>query len=157
MAGRDYPAIARAVAARVGPGAGAEERMRAAVDALWAALSAAGVSWCGFYLPAPGGRELVLGPRRPGPACSPIGLEGVCGRAWRERRALVVRDVRELGGAYIPCDERDRSEAVVPVPGPGGEPLAVLDLDSHEVGAFSDRDAEGLELVLRAAGLAPPA
>jgi putative methionine-R-sulfoxide reductase with GAF domain len=152
---RDYPAIARSAAARLAPGAGDAERMQAAVDALWDGLSATGVSWCGFYLPAPDGRELLLGPRHPRPACSPIGLHGVCGRAFRERRALTVRDVRELGTDYVACDERDRSEAVLPLLDAGGACRAVLDLDSHEPGAFSEEDLAGLGMVLRAAGLIP--
>ena len=34
-----------------------------------------------------------------------------------------------------------------------GSCWGVLDLDSHEVGAFDDTDVEGLQSVMRAAGL----
>ena len=155
MAGyvRDYAKLAGMVKGKVPPGAGPRERMQTVVDELWAALSGRGVSWCGFYLSSGSGKELVLGPRRDKPACSPIGLEGVCGRAWREKRAVVGRDVAELGEAYIACDPRDRSEVVVPLLDADGECRAVLDLDSHEAGVFSEADADGLRLVLEAAGL----
>ncbi|MFH0981341.1 MAG: GAF domain-containing protein [Planctomycetota bacterium] len=106
----------------------------------------------GFYLHE-GGDELVLGPRRDQPACSPIGLYGACGQAFRRQKPLVVRDVRDLGADYIACDPRDQSEVVIPLFDAGGRCWGVLDLDSHNVGAFDDRDVVGLTQVLRAAGL----
>ena len=128
------------------------QRMQAVVDALWEELQATGVSWVGFYL-RQGGDELVLGPRRDKPACSPIGLHGACGQAFASRRPLLVRDVRELGDNYIACDPRDRSEVVVPLFDQAGQCWGVLDLDSHEVGAFDEADLDGLTTVLQAAGL----
>ncbi len=126
--------------------------MQAVVEALWAGLKDAGVSWVGFYMDE-GGEELVLGPRRDKPACSPIGMHGACGQAFRSRQPLVVRDVRELGANYVACDPRDQSEVVVPCFDPDGRCWGVLDLDSHEVGSFGNLDVAGLQLVLRVAGL----
>jgi len=128
--------------------------MRAVVDALWEGLHENGVSWVGFYLPE-GEAELVLGPSRNKPACSPIGLHGVCGQAFTQRKPMIVRDVRELGQNYVACDPRDQSEVVVPVFDENGACWAVLDLDSHQVGAFSEADVSGLLSVLRAAALTP--
>jgi putative methionine-R-sulfoxide reductase with GAF domain len=133
-----------------------QQRMQTVVDALWDALHGAGVSWVGFYL-HDGEDELVLGPRRDKPACSPIGLHGACGQAFKSRRALVVRDVRDLGANYVACDPRDQSEVVLPVFDADGTCWGVLDVDSHAVGSFSDDDVAGLTLVLRAAGLTVPA
>jgi L-methionine (R)-S-oxide reductase len=103
-------------------------------------------SWTGFYrVVAP---ELM----RVGPYQGPLGCleipfdRGVCGAAARERRAQVVPDVHAFPG-HIACDSAARSEIVVPVYGPGGELVAVLDLDSHEPGAFDDVDREGLERI----------
>jgi len=127
-------------------------RMQTVVNLLWEDLHPTGVSWVGFYVHE-GGEELVLGPCRDKPACSPIGLHGVCGRAFRERRPIVVEDVAALGDNYIACDPRDRSEVAVPLLRGDGSCWAVLDLDSHQVGSFSDEDAVNLEAVLRAAGL----
>lgn len=127
-------------------------RMQAVVDALWDALHLTGVSWLGFYVHE-GGDELVLGPRRDEPTCSPIGLHGACGRAFKEREPLVVQDVTELGEGYIACDPRDRSELVLPLFDESGACWGVLDLDSHETGSFDDSDIEGFQRILLAAGL----
>lgn len=136
-----------------------EQRMQGAADALWTELSGRAVSWLGFYLPADGdggGTELVLGPRRDKPACSPIGLHGACGRCFRSARPMVVRDVAALGAGYITCDPRDRSEAVLPLLEPSGACWGVLDLDSHDTGAFGEADIHGLQRVMEAAGLTTP-
>ena len=129
-----------------------QARMRAVVDALWEALHTAGVSWVGLYVHE-GGEELILGPSRDKPACSPIGLHGACGQAFTVREPLVVRDVAELGESYIACDPRDRSEVVLPLVDESGTCWAVLDLDSHDIGAFDHTDVAGLQGVLRAARL----
>jgi putative methionine-R-sulfoxide reductase with GAF domain len=140
------------IAAQFKPGDDHRQRMQAVVDALWDGLKDAGMSWVGFYLHE-GNDELVLGPRRDKPACSPIGLHGACGQAFTQRRPLVVADVRELGVNYVACDPRDQSEVVVPVCAPDGTCWGVLDLDSHELGSFGETDVTGLLLVLHAAGL----
>lgn len=136
-------------------------RMRSLVDSVWDELSPQGVSWVGFYV-GPGraledGRvaghdQMLLGPCRDKPACSPIGLHGVCGRGWRERRGIVVRDVAVLGSDYVACDPRDTSEVVVPLFDEHGC-WGVLDIDSWEAGAFDTRDADVLEDLLARAGL----
>ena len=127
-------------------------RMQAVVDSLWDALRPTGVSWVGFYL-CEKGEQLVLGPRRDKPACSPIGLHGACGQVFTSRVPLTVRDVAELGEGYIACDPRDRSEVVVPLFDESGNCWGVLDLDSYDLAAFDDTDVAGLQMVLRAAGL----
>jgi putative methionine-R-sulfoxide reductase with GAF domain len=150
--------------------------MQALADAVWRAFGSdepdandtIHVSWVGFYfgpgaafrvessaadaadLRTPGDNEMLLGPSRNKPACSPIGLHGACGRAFRERRTLVVRDVADLGEHYVACDPRDRSELVIPCFTEAGEPYAVLDLDSFAVNGFTDHDAEQLKRLLHA-------
>jgi putative methionine-R-sulfoxide reductase with GAF domain len=132
-----------------------EQHMRTLVDRLWEGLSPTGVSWVGFYLHE-GRDELVLGPSRDKPACSPIGLHGACGRAFREKRPLIVRDVADLGEGYVACDPHDRSELVVPLLDSDGGCWGVLDLDSFDTGAFDRADVEGLLMLLRAAELTSP-
>jgi putative methionine-R-sulfoxide reductase with GAF domain len=143
-------------------GAGREQTMRGAADALWEALHPTGVSWVGFYIFDPGcvvhadGRRedgMILGARRDKPACSPIGLHGACGRCYLSRRSLVVTDVARLGAGYIACDPRDRSEVVVPLFEPDGTAWGVLDADSYDPGAFDKADADSLLAIMKGAGL----
>ena len=149
---RDYAGLRARVRAFSGDRAA---RMQAFVDAAWDAFREVDVSWIGFYLIAEGEQEMRLGARRDKPACSPIGLHGACGKAWRERRTLIVRDVRELGAGYIACDPRDLSELVIPLFDPAipGVCWGVLDVDSFSIGAFDEADARGMLEALRAGGL----
>ena len=96
---------------------------------------------------------MILGARRPGPACSPIGIHGACGQALVSRQTLVVRDVADLGAGYIACDPRDRSELVVPCLTAEGQPWGVFDVDSHQVGSFDADDGTACRELLRLAGL----
>lgn len=125
--------------------------MRAVVDAIWTHLNATGISWVGFYV-HDGGDELILDTCRNKPACSPIGMHGACGTAFRSGSPLVVRDVKDLGDNYVACDPRDQSEVVIPCVA-DGEVWGVLDLDSFEVGAFDERDVEELTALLKRAAL----
>ena len=128
------------------------------LELTWPHLKTTGVSWIGFYFEAPDTpveERLVLGPARGGPACSPIGLHGACGQVHQSGTPLVVHDVADLGGNYIACDPRDRSELVIPIL-TDKRPLGVLDLDSHAVGAFTGEDARCLEALLVRAGLSAP-
>ncbi len=128
-----------------------DDRMRAVVDAIWNAHHTEGVSWVGFYVPA-GADALVLAVCRDAPACSPIGLHGVCGAGLSGGKPIVVHDVTTLGAGYVACDPRDRSEIVIPCM-THGQCWGVLDLDSHRIGTFDEQDVTGLTRVLRAAGL----
>jgi putative methionine-R-sulfoxide reductase with GAF domain len=132
-------------------------RMQAVVDALWDELSDKGVSWVGFYVKSMGVDELVLGPRRDKPACSPIAMHGACGQAFLNRKPLIVSDVNNLRAGYIACDPRDRSEIVVPCMDAYDDLCwGVLDLDSFDTHAFNERDAVGLTNVLIHMGLHVP-
>lgn len=151
---RDYDAVVERLEASALGGATLDIRMQTVVDALWEAFSAEGYSWVGFYLAdeqASESERLVLAARRDKPACSPIGLHGVCGQGYASRRTVIVRDVVDLGEAYVACDPRDRSEIVLPV-FDGERCIGVLDVDSWEIGSFTERDEAGLVRVLRAAG-----
>jgi len=152
---RDYAALAEAAIAIASIG-DRETALAACVELLWPALQPTGVSWLGFYTDCPDqpdDRRMILGPHRDRPACSPIGMHGVCGQSLLAREPRVVRDVAELGPSYIACDPRDRSEVVVPLIDRDRICWAVLDLDSHDIGSFDAADAAGLTSVLVAAGL----
>lgn len=158
---RDYAAIAHVLPADIALRS-REERMQIVVDAVWNALHDQGVSWVGFYVDhphLPDDQRLILGPRRDKPACSPIGMHGVCGQTLLRKEIMIVRDPAELaqGGRpnYIACDPRDRAEVAVPLIDESGMCWGVFDVDSWEVGAFDQRDADGFAGILRAACLLP--
>ncbi|RLF89910.1 GAF domain-containing protein [Thermococci archaeon] len=103
--------------------------------------------WVGFYLVR--GEELVLGPFSGEPTEHvriPFGL-GVCGRAAKEKRILVVQDVSKESN-YLACSPKVKSEIVLPV-FKEGEIIGELDIDSHYLSPFSDEDVSFLEVVAR--------
>ena len=107
-----------------------------------------GVSWTGFYMLR--GGELLVDVYQGPVACLRLAPHtGVCWAAIDRREPLVVPDVASFEG-HIPCDSRTRSELVVPLPGPGGEPAGVLDVDSYHPGHFDKTDLEGYTLVMEA-------
>ena len=104
--------------------------------------------WTGFYRVTQPGRLLRIGPYQGTLGCLEIPFgKGVCGTAAAESRTIIVPDVGAFPG-HIVCDPRARSEIVVPVFDGNAELLAVLDIDSEELNAFSDADARGLERML---------
>lgn len=155
---RDYTGLLSACRRLTGDRA---TRMAGFVDAAWQSLAEGDVSWLGFYLPdAANPEQMLLGPRRDKPACSPIGTHGACGQSFQQHVTLVVRDVAALGEGYVACDPRDLAELVIPAFEPNGSCWGVLDLDSFSRGAFTTRDADALHECLAAAGLTtdtPPA
>lgn len=150
---RDYRQMAEKAAERIKGTDNSERRMEVVTDILWQEMRDKGLAWVGFYKITDDKKEMLLVCRQPKPACSPIGLHGVCGKAWKERKAQVVADVHALGKDHIVCDPNNLSEVVVPVFENGGDCLYVLDLDSGELDSFGEEDVAGLEMVLKSAGL----
>lgn len=101
------------------------------------------INWCGFYL-FDGKNELYLGPFQGEPACTRIPLSrGVCGKAARERKTVIVDNVLTFEG-HIACSSLSRSEIVVPILKDGAL-VAVIDVDSPEFSRFSESDKTLLE------------
>ena len=112
---------------------------------LWQAMP--NINWVGFYLVR--GDTLVLGPFQGKPACIHIALgKGVCGTAAAQNRVLRVEDVHAFPG-HIACDAASNAEIVLPLCR-GGQPAAVLDIDSPITGRFTEADARGLTLFAQA-------
>ena len=100
--------------------------------------------WTGFYR-AVSDDLLVIGPYQGGHGCLRIAFgRGVCGTAAAERTTQLVPDVDAFPG-HIACSSTTRSEIVVPVLTPGGDVLAVLDVDSDDPAAFGATDQRYLE------------
>ena len=110
---------------------------------LWEHLDT--VNWAGFYMMEDG--ALVLGPFQGKPACIriPVG-KGVCGTAVAEDKIQLVYNVHDFPG-HIACDCASNSEIVLPIH-VKGEIWGVLDIDSPEIGRFTEYDREGLEKVV---------
>jgi GAF domain-containing protein len=104
-------------------------------------------NWCGFYRRVEESL-LAVGPYQGTMGCLRIDFNrGVCGACARTREVQLVPDVHEFPG-HIACDDRTRSELVVPIVA-GGELRAVLDLDSPHVAGFSRSEADALLLLVR--------
>ena len=104
------------------------------------------INWAGFYKMEDG--KLVLGPFQGKPACIviPVG-RGVCGTAVSENKTQLVYDVHQFPG-HIACDSASNTEIVVPIRVKGAI-WGVLDIDSPQIGRFSEEDRAGLEEFVR--------
>ena len=101
-----------------------------------------GFWWTGFYRVE--NNELVLGPFQGPIACTRIAFgRGVCGTAWKEQRTVIVPDVEQFHG-HIACSSESKSEIVVPI-WHNNTIVAVLDIDSKEIGTFDIIDKAYLE------------
>ncbi|MEO1706288.1 MAG: GAF domain-containing protein [Pseudomonadota bacterium] len=105
--------------------------------------------WTGFYQVDPlKDEELVVGPYQGTMGCLRIPFgRGVCGAAARTGEVQIVDDVHAFPG-HIACDPNSRSEIVIPVRGPGGALIAVLDVDSDQPGMFDDCDGRNLSAIV---------
>ncbi len=96
-----------------------------------------GHHWIGFYIVKD--QELVLGPFQGPVACTRIGFgKGVCGKAWADKKAIVVDDVSLFEG-HIACSAYSKSEIVIPLIR-NQSVWAVLDIDSSELNTFNQVD-----------------
>jgi len=135
-----YTALARSAASLVEGERDPIANMANVAALIW--MSVPQLNWAGFYRAI--GDELVLGPFIGKPACIRIPFgQGVCGTAAALGATQLVPDVHAFPG-HIACDAASRSELVVPIL-VGGRVVAVVDLDSPEVGRFDQEDAAGLE------------
>ena len=97
--------------------------------------------WVGFYLVK--GEELVLGPFQGPIACTRIRKgKGVCGVAWEENKVQIVPDVDQFPG-HIACSSDSKSEIVIPIV-KNHQVIAILDVDSDQLGSFDETDNQYL-------------
>lgn len=101
--------------------------------------------WTGFYFVK--GEQLVLGPFQGPVACTRIAYgQGVCGKAWKEKKCIVVPDVDKFPG-HIACSEFSKSEIVLPV-FKNDKVHLILDIDSELPNNFDETDEECLQQVV---------
>jgi GAF domain-containing protein len=102
--------------------------------------------WVGFYLVKK--NQLVLGPFQGPIACTRIDFgKGVCGTAWKEKKAILVPDVEKFPG-HISCNSASKSEIVLPAI-KNNEVALVLDVDSDALDDFDSIDQNALEKLMR--------
>ena len=102
--------------------------------------------WTGFYRTTSPG-ILKIGPYQGGHGCLVITFEnGICGAAARTGKTQNVLNVHDRP-EHIACSSTTNSEIVVPIKNSKGNVIAVLDVDSDELAAFSDEDVVLLERV----------
>ena len=104
--------------------------------------------WVGFYR-ALKPELLTLGPFQGPLACVDIPFsKGVCGKAARDRKTVIVPDVDAFPG-HIACSSLSKSEIVVPGV-VDGQTVFVLDVDSDRLNDFDAVDQEWLEKIVAA-------
>ena len=102
------------------------------------------VSWAGFYLTLRDEQLLYLGPYQGPLACTMIPFtKGVCGEAASSKKTILVDDVHKFKG-HIACSSLTNSELVSPII-KDNKVLGVIDLDSNNLGNFTNDDAKLLE------------
>lgn len=103
-------------------------------------------NWTGFYVLDPDDSEtLVLGPFHGAPTEHvriPVS-QGICGAAVAQNKTVIADDVNS-DPRYLACSLETRSEIVVPIRA-NGAVVGEIDIDSHDLAAFSLRDMEFLE------------
>jgi L-methionine (R)-S-oxide reductase len=107
--------------------------------------------WTGFYRVVEP-ELLKIGPYQGQHGCLQIPFDkGVCGAAARSRQTQVIPDVRQFPG-HIACSSTTLSEIVVPVMNSRGDLIAVLDIDSDQIGSFDHIDKTNLERLCKMIG-----
>jgi GAF domain-containing protein len=137
-----HPAVEARLARAVETAPTLDDAIRAVVTGL--AGSTERYHWVGVYLLE--GDTLVLHTQVGAPtphARIPVS-QGLCGAAVRERRTIVVDDVRD-DPRYLACSLATRSEIVVPIVTPGGQVVGEIDIDSDLPAAFGPADRGRVE------------
>lgn len=102
--------------------------------------------WTGFYILKDG--ELTVKTYQGPLACLTLEKnKGVCWAGINNRKTMIVPDVHKFPG-HIACDSRSRSEIVIPLKDNSDQIIGVLDVDSKDLNAFDETDAECLEKIL---------
>ncbi|MCX6247040.1 MAG: GAF domain-containing protein [Bacteroidetes bacterium] len=102
--------------------------------------------WTGFYCLT--NDELIVRTYQGPLACQILKKNtGVCWTAILQQKTIIVPDVHKFPG-HIACDSRSQSEIVIPMKDNNGKITGVLDIDSEELNAFDEIDAENLEKIV---------
>ena len=104
--------------------------------------------WVGFYIvDRDKEKELVLGPYI-GEITTHTRIkfgDGVCGQVADTQKTLIIDDVREESN-YLSCSLKVHSEIVVPI-FKNNSFIGEIDIDSHTIAAFTEKDEEFLNQI----------
>jgi GAF domain-containing protein len=103
-------------------------------------------NWVGFYF-VKNGRNLILGPfSGENTEHKKIKFgEGICGQAAELKKTFVIQDVSKESN-YLSCSPSVTSEIVVPI-FKNNNIIGEIDIDSHTVAPFTERDRKFLEKI----------
>ena len=104
-------------------------------------------NWVGFYFRNGNKEELKLGPYVGEPTdhtIIPFG-KGICGQVAVSNENFVVPDVKAQDN-YIACSITVKAEIVIPI-FVNGENIGQIDIDSHTINPFTEKDTKLLEFV----------
>ena len=105
--------------------------------------------WVGYYLHHPKKKELVLN-SYVGESTEHTNIsfgKGICGQAALSNKNFIVDDVSAQDN-YIACSLDVKSEIVIPL-FVNGKNIGQIDIDSHQLKAFTEKDAAFLTQVNR--------
>lgn len=104
-----------------------------------------GYDWVGFYLVNPDqNKELILGPYVGSPT-EHVRIrfgQGICGRAADIQKTVMIPDVSQEQN-YLSCGPEVKSEIVLPI-FKENRLVGELDIDSHEISTFTEKDEQFL-------------
>lgn len=102
-------------------------------------------NWTGFYL-SDGNNKLKLGPYI-GEETEHVEIEfgqGICGQAASTEKTFLIGDVTKEDN-YLSCSPNTKSEIVVPLFYKDGKIAGEIDIDSHKINPFDEKDSKLLE------------
>jgi GAF domain-containing protein len=141
-----YQDLQEAVISAIRSARGPEEAIQKAVDLLHDRLEH--FNWTGVYLLDGDHLKVFYYRGNPTPhEVIPVN-QGICGAAVREKATLNIGDVNK-DPRYLACSLETRSELVVPIMR-GDEIWGEIDIDSHQLAAFSQDDEELLQRIAEA-------
>ena len=96
--------------------------------------------FCGFYVKK--GEQLEISSYKSDKIpCSPINMDGVCGKSITSEDTIIVPNVNEFPG-HIECDPNSKSEIAIPFSN------YVFDIDSKEFDDFDEIDEKYLKKII---------
>ena len=97
-------------------------------------------NFCGFYVKK--GEQLEISSYKSDKIpCSPINMDGVCGKSIISKDTIIVPNVNEFPG-HIECDPNSKSEISIPFSN------YVFDIDSKEFDDFDEIDEKYLKKII---------